>query len=85
MHIETGADDTVVVERTDGTDEILDTLTLDTASSHEVFARTGTIKRVRWILGEETTAAWRRRATADGRGDPTSVSPDRATARRPQP
>jgi len=64
MRIESGADDTVVVERTDGTDEILDTLTLDAASSQEVFARTGTITRVRWIIGEETMAAWRRRAAA---------------------
>ena len=63
MSIETGADDAVVVERTDGTRETLDGLELDTAQSHEVFARTGTISRVRWIVGEDTMATWRRRAS----------------------
>ena len=64
--IETGVDDAVVVERVDGTRETLDGLELDVAGSQEVFARTGTIERVRWILGEGTIAAWRRRAAPAG-------------------
>ncbi len=63
MSIETGADDAVVVEHSDGTRETLDGLELDLAQSHEVFARTGTIARVQWIVGEHTMATWRRRST----------------------
>jgi hypothetical protein len=64
--IETGVDDAVVVERVDGTRETHDGLELDVAGSQEVFARTRTIERVRWILGEGTIAAWRRRAAPAG-------------------
>ena len=60
--IETGADDAVVVERADGTRESLDRLELDTGRSQELFARTGTIMRVRWIVGEGTLETWRRLA-----------------------
>ena len=63
MSIETGAEDSVLVERTDGTIETLDRLELETAQSHDVFARTGTISRVRWIVGEDTMATWRRRSS----------------------
>jgi hypothetical protein len=62
MTVETGPDDAVVVERTDATSETADALELDAAQSHEVFARTGTIARVRWIVGEGSMATWRRRS-----------------------
>ena len=68
MHLETGVDDTVVVERTGGTRETIDGLELDVARSREVFARAGTIARVRWIVGDGTLAAWRRRSV-----DPEAV------------
>jgi hypothetical protein len=51
VRIETGTRDSVTVERADGTSETLDGLELDAERSREVFARTGTITRVRWILG----------------------------------
>jgi hypothetical protein len=51
VRIEAGTRDSVTVERADGTSETLDGLELDAERSREVFARSGTITRVRWILG----------------------------------
>ena len=64
MSVEIGPDDAVVVERTDGTGETRNALVLDAAQSRDVFARTGTIARVRWIVGDGTMVTWRRRASA---------------------
>jgi hypothetical protein len=64
MTIETGSDDAVVVERVDGARETLDGLELDAERSRAVFARGGTITRVRWIVGMDTMSTWRRRAAA---------------------
>jgi len=58
-------DDAVVVERADGTRERIDGLDLDAGRSREVFARAGTITRVRWIVGEGTIATWQRRAAPE--------------------
>jgi hypothetical protein len=60
VRIETGPRDSVTVERADGTSETLDGLELDETRSRELFARAGTIARVRWTLGADTVAAWRR-------------------------
>ena len=65
MRIETGTDDAVVVERADGTRETIDGLELDAGRSREVFARAGTITRVRWIVGKGTIATWQRRAAPE--------------------
>ncbi|MGE5210198.1 MAG: hypothetical protein ACM3MM_02990, partial [Acidobacteriota bacterium] len=50
VRIEAGTRDSVTVERADGTSETLDGLELDAERSREVFARSGTITQVRWIL-----------------------------------
>ena len=67
MTVELGADDAVVVERSDGASETAAALELDAVRSSEVFNRTGTIARVRWIVGADTMATWRRRAGDDPR------------------
>ena len=61
MTIEAGEGDAVVVERADGSVEMLDGVELDTARSRELFDRTGTIARVRWIVGDDSMGTWRRR------------------------
>ena len=58
VRIETGARDSVTVERADGTSETLDGLELDAERSSELFARAGTITRIRWTLGADTMTAW---------------------------
>ena len=65
MSIETEPRDAVTVERADGTSETLDGLELDAERSREVFARDGTITRVRWTVGEDSIATWRRAASVD--------------------
>jgi hypothetical protein len=60
--IEAGTRDSVTVERADGTVETFDGLELDAERSREVFARAGTITRMRWTLGADTMAAWQRTA-----------------------
>ncbi len=60
MVIETGTDDAVVLELGDGTVETHDGLELGPERSGDVFARTGAIASVRWIVGDTTASAWRR-------------------------
>jgi hypothetical protein len=62
VRIEAGTRDSVTVERADGTVETVDGLELDAERSREVFARAGTITRMRWTLGADTMAAWQRTA-----------------------
>jgi hypothetical protein len=62
MTIEAGREDAVVVERADGTSETIAGLELDAVRSRDLFARTATIVRVRWLVGEDTMATWRRRS-----------------------
>jgi hypothetical protein len=62
MTVEAGSEDALVVDRADGTSDTIDGLELDAAMSREVFDRTGTIERVRWIVGPDTMSAWRRRS-----------------------
>ncbi|MGE5209850.1 MAG: hypothetical protein ACM3MM_01230, partial [Acidobacteriota bacterium] len=64
MTVEPGAADAVVVDRADGTSEVIAGLELDAATSGEVFARTGAVTRVRWIVGEDTMVVWCRRSGA---------------------
>jgi hypothetical protein len=59
--IELGADDAVLVERADGTETITGRV-VPAAASAEVFARTGAVARLRWIVGGDTLAQWQDRA-----------------------
>ena len=63
MSIETGTDDAVVLELADGTVETHDGLALGPERSRDVFARTGAIARVRWIVGDTTASTWRHRSS----------------------
>ena len=63
VRIEAGARDSVTVDRADGTTELLDGLVLDEQRSREVFARSGTITQLRWVVGADTVAAWQRAAS----------------------
>ncbi len=62
--IEVGSVDAVVVERADGTDTITGSV-VPAAISAEVFARTGAVAGLRWIVGDGTLATWRDRARPD--------------------
>ena len=64
MIIETGTDDAVVLELADGTVETHDGLELGPERSGDVFARTGAIASVRWIVGDTTASAWRTRSSS---------------------
>jgi hypothetical protein len=59
VRIETGTRDSVTVDRVDGTSQTFEGLELDAEWSRELFARTGSITQVRWVLGADTIAAWR--------------------------
>jgi hypothetical protein len=60
VSIETGPRDSVTMERADGTSETLDGLELDAERSREILARAGTTTQIRWVVGADTLAAWRR-------------------------
>ena len=50
--------DSVVVERVDGTREVVDGLTMSTEQSHRVFARSPSIHAVEWRIGPDTMRRW---------------------------
>ncbi|MFN3258527.1 MAG: hypothetical protein ACE37B_22825 [Ilumatobacter sp.] len=56
--------DVVLLELADGTSETHTGSTLDADRSRDVFGRTGTIARARWIVGIDRIATWRQRTSS---------------------
>jgi hypothetical protein len=63
VHIDVGSDDAVIVERATGA-ETFAGLVVPAAISAEVFARTGDVVGLRWVVGPGTMQRWRALASA---------------------
>ncbi len=59
--IEVGSDDAVLVERADATETVTGSV-IPATTSAEVFARTGAVARLRWVVGDGTLTRWQDRA-----------------------
>ncbi len=58
MTVRSGGADAVTVQRADGTDHTLSELALTPGLSQDLFARSGSITRIDWVVGDTTMKRW---------------------------